>query len=156
MSERIAALARRVEDDPFFLAAALKIYRESEQMSDNELAREIGCSTNALPLVALCRWPRSMPPAFQRDVEQIAARFGLNPAALAQVVRRAAALSALRDGPAAEAGLLLAARDREPAPTPTLPLEGEGAELLPPPPGEGLGWGSAGPAGVNPKEPDEP
>jgi hypothetical protein len=50
---------------------------------------------------------------FRADVEAIAARFGLDPARLAQLIRGGDALVALRGSPAERSGgLLAAARDR--------------------------------------------
>ena len=119
MSERIAALARRVRGDPFFLAAVLDAYARSEGLDEVGLAALLACPVATLAPLGLCRRPRPEPPLFRRDVERIAARFGVRADALAEVVRRADALAALRRiaaGDAADAderGLLMAARDRE-------------------------------------------
>jgi hypothetical protein len=112
MSERIAALARRVEDDPSFLAAPLKEYVVSEGIDDAELARLLRCSTDRLAPLRLCRRPRSETPWFRQDVERIAARFGLDAGALAQIVRRAEVLVTLRVAEVGDRGTLMAARDR--------------------------------------------
>lgn len=112
MSERVAALARRVGHDPHFLASALAAYARSERLDERGLAAALGCAAETLAPLRLCRRPRPEPPAFRDDVARIAARFGVDPAALAQVVRRADALDALRRG-VADTGLLAAARDRD-------------------------------------------
>ncbi|HEY7065729.1 MAG TPA: hypothetical protein VII06_29915 [Chloroflexota bacterium] len=118
MASRLDALARRVQTDPAFLAAALADYARSERLDEHGLAAALGCPVDALTPLRLCLRPRPAPPHFRQDVEQIAARFGVRPAVLAEVVRRADALAALRRAPAADAarGTLMAARDREAAP----------------------------------------
>ncbi|HEX5502912.1 MAG TPA: hypothetical protein VFW96_09830 [Thermomicrobiales bacterium] len=117
MSERLDALARRVGRDPFFLAAALAAYAQSERLDDHGLARALDCAPATLTPLRLCRRPRPEPGAFRADVERIAGHFGLDTAALAQLVRRADALAGLRDAAVGvgrdDAGLLMAARDRD-------------------------------------------
>ena len=116
MSDRIAALARHVQNDPFFLASALADYAQSENLSERGLATVLECSVETLNRLRLCRRPRPTPPLFQADVNRIATRCGVKADALAQIVRRADALVALRRGSVTDAGLLAAARDREDPP----------------------------------------
>jgi hypothetical protein len=113
MSERLDALARRVQADPAFLAAALADYARSERLNERALAATLGCSPETLTPLRLCRRPRADPGAFRADVERIAARFGIRPAVLAQVLRRADVLAGMREPELSDRGLLLAARDRE-------------------------------------------
>ena len=113
MSDAIAHLARRAEDDSFFLAFALRCYARSEGIDDAQLAQMLGCPIHALPMLALCRRPRSDPSGFSEDVDVIACRFQIDAATLAEIVRRADALAAMSDAPMTEAGFLMAARDRE-------------------------------------------
>ncbi len=112
MSERLAAFARRVADDPFFLASALRDYAQSEGLDDAGLAARLGCSAETLDRLRLCRRPRPEPAEFRADVDRIAERFGVDPTALAEVVRRADVLAELRHAGAGGAGTLMAARDR--------------------------------------------
>jgi len=112
MTNRIEALARRVQRDPFFLASALVDCAQSEGLKDLDLASKLGCSLEVLSPLRLCRRPRHEPAYFRQDVEQIASRFGLKSNVLAEVIRRSDVLSALRRGKTSEAGLLMAARDR--------------------------------------------
>lgn len=120
MADRLARFARRVEGDPFFLASALAAYARTEALDDAGLAAALSCDPSALTPLRLCRRPRPEPAAFRADVDRIAARFGADPGALAQIVRRADALATWRDAPPAagrdDAGLLAAARDRDDAP----------------------------------------
>ena len=112
MANRIETLAKRVQNDPFFLASALSDYAQSEGLNDLGLASKLGCSLEVLSPLRLCRRPRQEPTSFRQDVEQITSRFGLKPNVLAEVVRRSDVLSTLRRGKTGEAGLLMAARDR--------------------------------------------
>ena len=119
MADRLDVLARRVQIDPNFLAAALADYARSERLDENGLAAALGCPPEQLSPLRLCRRPRAEPAAqFRRDVEQIAARFGVRAEVLAEAVRRSDALIALRRAAPAERGTLMAARDREEGPAP--------------------------------------
>ncbi len=118
MSKHLDRLARRVESDPFFLAAPLARYAASEKLTDDALAAQLGLDREALQRLRLCRNPDPLPPAFGKDVEQIAARFHLDPDRLAEIVRLGQAL--LQSEPPADrsvppgAGHLLAAREDAP------------------------------------------
>ena len=118
MTERLDYLARRVGQDSFFLASALALYARSERLDEQGLARALGCPPATLTMLRLCRRPRPEPAAFREDIERIATRFGIDAGALARIVRRADALEGLRAAGSAgverdDAGLLMAARDRE-------------------------------------------
>ncbi|MBX6771847.1 MAG: hypothetical protein IRY83_08995 [Chloroflexi bacterium] len=108
MTDELARLAARVERDPFFLGWALRIYAESEGLDETGLAARLGCPASQLPRVKLCRCPSPSPPAFQADIAAIAGRFGLRADVLAEIVRHAEALDALRR--AGRVGGLWAAR----------------------------------------------
>jgi hypothetical protein len=111
MSDRVEALARRVEDDPDFLASALAAYARAEGLSDVELAKRLGCLLTRLSAIRLCRTPRSAAGQFQQDVDRIAAAFQIDSAVIADAVRLSEALRAL--GATDErGGYLMAARDR--------------------------------------------
>ena len=111
--------AARAAGRAFFLASALLPYAEIEGLDDAALAEWLGCRPDDLPRLLLCRRPRPEPPAFRADVERIAEAFGLSAPTLAEVVRQADALQALREaGPSVGRGWLAAARDREPEPEP--------------------------------------
>jgi len=108
--------ARRVADDPFFLASALLAFAAAEGLDEDGLALHLGCGTDQLPALLLCRRPRGEAQMFRAGVHRIADRFGLDPAHLGRIIRTADALAAFSgaamDGPG---GMLAAARDR-PAP----------------------------------------
>lgn len=111
-TKRVAALARRIEGDEFFLASALADYARTEHLDEQRLAKELGCSMEDLVSLRLCRRPRPHPESFRREVNQIASRFGARADILAEAVRRSDALRAMRAGSTGEkGGTLMAARD---------------------------------------------
>src|SRR5687767_1708164 len=112
MSERVASMARRVSHDPYFLASVFSAYARSERLDERGLAAALGCTVEALVPLRLCRRPLAETPIFRDDVARIAARYEVNPVALAQIIRRVDALEALRRG-VNDAGMLVAARDRD-------------------------------------------
>lgn len=111
MSERVAALARRVEDDPSFLASALAAYARAEGLNDVEMAKRLGCLPTQLSAIRLCRTPRPAPAQFQQDVDGIAAAFQIDGRVIAEAVRLSEALQAL-EGMDESSAYLMAARDR--------------------------------------------
>jgi hypothetical protein len=127
MSKYLEKLARRVQDDASFLAAALARYAASEQLDDAALAAKLGCDVPALTHLRLCGMPRPQAPFFWQDVEAIATRFGADPDALAEAVRRGQALLNVgrkAGAPAnGSAGFFMAARDDDREP-PEPPPEG--------------------------------
>ena len=113
MSDRLEHFARRVAGDEFFLASALAEYADSEGMDDAALAAALGCPASSLARLRLCRRPRPDPAGMREDVTRIGEHFGIDPLRLAEMVRRADALVAMRRDVAGGAGALIAARDRE-------------------------------------------
>ena len=103
MSTPLESLARRVQSDPFFLAASLARYAVSEQLDDHALAARLGCDGGTLTHLRLCRNPKPLPPHFWNDVERIAARFHLDPDRLAEIVRFGQALLPVRPAEGAPA-----------------------------------------------------
>jgi hypothetical protein len=114
MNPFLEHFANRLVDAPDFLACALAEYAQSEKLCDAELAGRLGCSTDMLTHLRICRMPRVHAPEFWRDIETIAARFSLDATVLAEVVRRGQTLLQLRraqGGDNETTGYLLAARD---------------------------------------------
>jgi hypothetical protein len=120
MNPHLERLAKRVEDDPAFLAAALKQYADSEELNPAGLAGRLGCPARILPQIYLCLMPRTNAPHFRQDIEQIASRFALDADVLAEAVRHGQSVIHMRQ-PAAEAGrpasLVAARRRQEPPPS---------------------------------------
>ena len=123
MANHLEALAKRLEDDPFFLACALKHYAASESLDERTLATKLECTEETLILLRLCRTPDAS--RFKADIEQIVSRFQLNRGALLQAVRRGQAIVNLRQTKAGSKGTLLAARDDDKEKTPKKPRGGD-------------------------------
>jgi hypothetical protein len=111
MSNHLEHLARRLEDDPFFLACPLQLYAESEGLSEDRLAAGLRCSKEALLSVRLCRAPSGEDESFHEGIERIAAKFSVDADALAEAVRRGQAIFHMTRMPSTRT--LLAARDGE-------------------------------------------
>ena len=109
MDTHLKNLARRVEDDPFFLSCALKRYAQSEGLNDQDLAVRLRCDVEKLALVRLCRVPQPEDDSFCEDIEHIAARFALDADVLIEAIRRGQAI--LQMSQVGTAPPLLAARD---------------------------------------------
>src|SRR5437764_15271163 len=88
MPDPLDALAARAAGEPFFLGWVLAADAASEGLEDAGLAAELGCPTQELAMLRLCRAPRPEPPDIWDDVTRIAERFGLDPNRLAEVVKR--------------------------------------------------------------------
>ena len=119
MTTPLEALAHKVGNDPFFLAAVLADYAHAEALDDAGLCAALGCRAEDLPMLKLCRTPRGDGQRFREDIADIAGRFGLEAARLTAVVRQGQVVGELRKVAAASAepGFLLAARDAPPPPS---------------------------------------
>jgi hypothetical protein len=109
VADPLDALAGRVESEPFFLASTLALFARSEALDEEALCRFLRCPRESFAMLRLCRTPDEEPTGFQRDLERIAERFGIDENALAEAVRRGQTLQRLRE--ASASGTLLAARD---------------------------------------------
>jgi hypothetical protein len=113
MVEPLSNLALRLENDPFFLACPLRLFANSAELTEEQLAERLGCRLETLVLIRLCRAPRVEAGQFRKDITRIATKFQINSSVLTDAVRRGQAIWHLRqhqiDGP----GTLLAARDGE-------------------------------------------
>jgi hypothetical protein len=85
-------LAARCAGDPFFLASALAAYQLRHGLDDAALAALLGCAPDVLTQLRLCRRPAAALPSRTAadDVVEIAARLGLDTAALRLVVEEGA------------------------------------------------------------------
>lgn len=116
-AELARRLARRLEANPEFLAAAFRRYRDVQRVDDAGLAHLLGADPDDLPRIALCRRPRqdaADPGLFRRDVEAIAEDFTLDQMRLAEVVRFVDVVDAIAVASpgAVDAGFLAAAKER--------------------------------------------
>jgi hypothetical protein len=103
--------AHRASERPWMLGATLEQYCRIEGMTREQLSSQLGCSSELLAWLCLCRRPASE--HFARDVMRIAERFHIDAPKLAQVVRHVDTVATIRE--AANTGgesVLLAARDR--------------------------------------------
>jgi hypothetical protein len=116
MATNLEHLARRLVDDPFFVACPLTLYATSEGLDEESLASRLRCTKVAFPLVCLCQAPAAESPSFQDDIERIAAKFSVDADVLVEAVRRGQAIYQMRRN-AESASTLLAARDGRKKPT---------------------------------------
>lgn len=107
--------AQRAGSRPSYLGWILATYMTIEKTSDRRLARLLGISVFDLSRLGLCLRPR--PDHFISDIEQIAAKFNLESAILAKVVRLVESMRAMApftsDLAPAASGVLMAARARK-------------------------------------------
>ena len=104
-------VAVRLEDDPTTMAWVLARYREAEDADDALIAISLGIDQARIPHLALCSRPRDE--LFRSDIETIAEHIGMDPLALAEVVRRVDAVTGFGQRPRGHrGGILAAARDR--------------------------------------------
>jgi hypothetical protein len=126
LSAPLVALARRLRSDPRYMAYVLTAYQTQENLTDDEMARELG----TLPLLALklslCKRPDATSPNFAEQVREIAEFTLTDEVKLAHVLRQVDGLEKLAGRAASPssaelktqpelplAGLLAAARDRD-------------------------------------------
>jgi hypothetical protein len=127
-SRYLAGLARRLKDNPDFMAYVLSVYQTQERLDDTALAERLGTSLDMLSRLALCKRPSTKPEQFADQVRQITVYVGIDSGVLANVIRQVDSLEALERQATAldsdrqatyrshtEAGLLAAARDRSEA-----------------------------------------
>jgi hypothetical protein len=113
--ELIATAAARAADRPFYLASAIVDFQELRRMDDLQLAVFLRCPSETLAPLRLCRRPDVDSLQFQREIRQIAQRFGIHTPSLLQLLREVSAIEAMR-GPQSDTstGFLMAARDKPP------------------------------------------
>jgi hypothetical protein len=111
MSETpLQRLARRASAEPSFLGWQLAAFARARGLDDSALAAHLGCPVPILANVRLCGTIRS--DHFRADVECVAAKFGLDASRLAEAAKPLPAEPPRGAAPVADAGVLLAARDR--------------------------------------------
>jgi hypothetical protein len=124
MPAPMSALARRLRNDPRYIAYALAAYQSQEKLTDEELGLELGMLPLLVIRLSLCKRPDPMSPDFADQVREIADFTVMDEEKLAHVLRQVDAVEKLAGRatslsvPEEEsrhplAGLLAAARDRD-------------------------------------------
>jgi hypothetical protein len=85
VSDALDHLARRAAAHPYFLAHTLAAYQAAHNLTDAELARDLGCTPESLTMVRLCRAPREGDDEAEH-ARCVAERFGCDPVRLAEAV----------------------------------------------------------------------
>jgi len=113
--EWLELAARRSKSETWMLGHAFEKYRQLEGMSEEGLAKELGCSVETLNWMALCRRPEGE--RFKEQAIAIAQRHEVDAFLLVQVLGRLKIVESFRessvDGSAQQGGMLMAAQDRE-------------------------------------------
>jgi hypothetical protein len=110
-----AAVYRNTGQDPMWLGYWLKQFSQSEDLSWDDVAQELGISNEELVLVCLCRTPRA--DHFQEDIGVVCRRTGAREDQLARIVRQEQAMARWRaNTPSTSTGWFLAASDRQDLP----------------------------------------
>ncbi len=106
-------LLKQVRHDPFFLGWAMNLYARSYGMEEQEIAKLLKCSIEALNRLALCRLPNGADPQFANQVKRIAEYVGCDSRRLATLIREAVTVDVLAKANFRNReGFLMAARDR--------------------------------------------
>jgi len=122
----LSGLARRLQNDPRFMAYVLVAYGRQEGFDAEELSQELGMLPAMLMRLALCKRPISGAPEFAEQVREIADYTLTDEIRLANVLRQVDSLEKLSRRSSALAppeaqsqleaafsSLLVAARDRD-------------------------------------------
>lgn len=111
----LARAANRAKVHPDYLGWILARYRELEKVSEHTLVDLLGTTSRDLPRLELCLRPRGN--HFTEDIRQISAKFNVDTAALAKIVRLVESVEVMAATGAravsTESGLLMAARTRK-------------------------------------------
>lgn len=122
----LSRLARRMQQDPRFMAYALSAYQQQEGLDTEGLAQTLGALPEMLARLSLCKRPDPNSPRFAEQVREIADYTLTDETQLANILRQVSSLEKLSQrqitlaSPDTEelsvqplAGLLAAARDRD-------------------------------------------
>lgn len=113
MTKMLVFAAERAKTRPNYLAWVLEQYKETENLSDDDLAKFLQIKISQMPRLKLCLKPRTA--HFAADVEQISSKHGLDSHALAKVIRLVDSVSAMVTAKTDSrySGVLMAARARK-------------------------------------------
>ena len=108
--------AERASSNPMFMGSILRAYRNGD-FDLAEIAANLGVDKLSVVSLALCQRPRTSSAHFAKDVRALAATSGISSEAIATLVRRVDAISAIRS--AEGASFMAAAQDDlNPPPSP--------------------------------------
>lgn len=123
--DQLTGLARRLQNNPDFMAQVLTTYQKQERLSDQALVTYLDTTAKMLTRLALCKTPSLNSPEFAKQVRQIAAYTEIEAGRIANIVRQVENLQTLASRPETDVrtettahqlqlskGLLAAARDR--------------------------------------------
>lgn len=114
--EWLELAARRSKDEPWMLGHAFEKYRQLEGMSEEGLAKELGCSVETLNWMSLCRRPDGED--FTEQAITIAEHHQVDDYLLLQILGRLNVVEVFQessvDGSIVQGGMQMAAQDRKP------------------------------------------
>lgn len=116
----LSTLARRLRSDPQYMAHALAAFQSQENLTDEELARELGTLPELIVRLSLCKRPSPSSAQFAGQVRELADYTLTDAARLANILRQVDGLERFSQRASAitvqegeeVGGLLAAARDR--------------------------------------------
>ena len=121
----LAALARRLRNDPRYMSYVLAAYQKQEGLMDEDLIQELGTLPALVSRLAVCKRPDSSSAHFAEQVRELADYTLIGEAQLAGILRQVEAIEKLAGRPTtlntaeletqsshSPTGLLAAARDR--------------------------------------------
>ena len=109
----LSTLARRLRDDRQYMAHALAAFQSQENLTDEELAQELGTLPELVVRLSLCKRPSPSSARFAEQVRELADYTLTDAARLANILRQVDALEKFSQRAGEESdGLLAAARDR--------------------------------------------
>ena len=122
---QLQAIARKLRDDPEYMAWILAAYQKLENLTDTQLRNKLGTNEHMLARLSLCKRPLPNSPDFQVQINQIVEYSNIDKLTLVNIIRLVDALTAfssqgsVEDQEAAsthhltaQRGLLAATRDK--------------------------------------------
>lgn len=95
--EQLQAMARKLRDDPSFMAWVLAAYQKYKNVTDAQLRKNLGANEHVLARLALCKRPLANSLAFRDDITQVAEYTNIDKMILLNIVRYVGALTAFAD-----------------------------------------------------------
>ncbi|MGD0767244.1 MAG: hypothetical protein ABSB42_03375 [Tepidisphaeraceae bacterium] len=103
----------RAKHRPGFMANALNAFASNEQLSDEDVAKWLGCTTDGFSRLALCLRPQSGQREFRSHIEKLAVHCGGDALRIVQLLRKVEAITAIKESHAVQrvrGGMRMAAR----------------------------------------------